>query len=768
MVFEVDDIRGEAPDIQNQVFSKLHNDVKQGNVQNPSNVAERLLKIHQEEIVTVQASSWIPKLLRELGDTDASSFLVSAVLEDDSDSSLILESLAGSNFDDPEEIQRLVTAYVDRDELAIDLLEPLLKTVSGDDIDLPLNPYHDEGHKIRRAIDIVEGLDTESYDEELIEIYRRVAKGRLPQNIGNRLLTYFTGTPPEEIVSLAKESIDNQLESSNSRHRPRINDEVKLLASSGSMGLSYVIKLLTSVENRETERSIANALQHTSAGYNRDSIREMISFLSDSNLSSDARRVLEEIVITEGTLEDTINLLTKSTIRDTHRYSEEFIGKIEGCEDNQKIVNFLENANQEVIRKDPEGILDAITVSEDGTWALCWVLEADIPDNIFRELREGIITRLGETDEPKISALLVDLLVEGVRPDVVSTTLQRRWNSAMPILLGELERQGNSATISRLQKPFEGLPIEHIDRLIQEIISGDLTSIQKESLRLGIASIEGDGRTASQDHIISAIDRHLGNPEIRELCRCLERLRYNQGSTQSFVSQPVAVPDRDALPEPLPALRDYLMNKYSNNCLRSIMTIFDHLEEMDSQLLPELMNIIPRDIQADIEEYRSSISSLGAYTDVPTEEIIDEGENLQIEFKDARVGDEKAMEEIESMLNTKGGHLILGVSDDKSIVGLSGTDWDTDEPGTRLQNLLSDYIRPEPIVDGRVEQFDGQRILRIDVPSGDMKPYFHRNPETDAVEVRIRMGSTKVSANRRHILNLVQNGSWYKTIEKER
>lgn len=105
----------------------------------------------------------------------------------------------------------------------------------------------------------------------------------------------------------------------------------------------------------------------------------------------------------------------------------------------------------------------------------------------------------------------------------------------------------------------------------------------------------------------------------------------------------------------------------------------------------------------------------------------------------------------------------MGVDDDRNIVGLQETRWDSrEEAETRFQSLVGSYVRPEPVVDSYSVELDGKSILRIDVPSGDMKPYFHRDEEI-ANEVRIRMGSKKVLASRRHIINLVRHGSWYET-----
>lgn len=218
------------------------------------------------------------------------------------------------------------------------------------------------------------------------------------------------------------------------------------------------------------------------------------------------------------------------------------------------------------------------------------------------------------------------------------------------------------------------------------------------------------------------------------------------------------------MPEPLPAVKDYISYMHESNEMRSILTIFEYLNEIDSPLESELLEVLPNNVAADIREYRELTTELSTFSSKSTSELIEEGENLQTEFKHAKIPTEDAMEEIESMLNTKGGHLLVGVSDDGTVSGISNSDWDSaDEPSTRLQNLISEYIRPEPVVEGRVEKIDGKRILRIDIPDGDLKPYFHRQEDSDSIEVRIRMGSTNIPASRRQIINLVQNSSWYET-----
>ena len=51
-------------------------------------------------------------------------------------------------------------------------------------------------------------------------------------------------------------------------------------------------------------------------------------------------------------------------------------------------------------------------------------------------------------------------------------------------------------------------------------------------------------------------------------------------------------------------------------------------------------------------------------------ELIEEGENIQCEFKRKFTTPEKIAREMMAFANTKGGYILFGVDDDKEIVGV--------------------------------------------------------------------------------------------------
>ncbi|HMP29278.1 MAG TPA: ATP-binding protein, partial [Saprospiraceae bacterium] len=58
-------------------------------------------------------------------------------------------------------------------------------------------------------------------------------------------------------------------------------------------------------------------------------------------------------------------------------------------------------------------------------------------------------------------------------------------------------------------------------------------------------------------------------------------------------------------------------------------------------------------------------------------ELINQGENVSVEFKEQEVHADSVSKEIVAMLNTSGGNILIGVSDDGIIKGVDASkDWD--------------------------------------------------------------------------------------------
>jgi ATP-dependent DNA helicase RecG len=98
-------------------------------------------------------------------------------------------------------------------------------------------------------------------------------------------------------------------------------------------------------------------------------------------------------------------------------------------------------------------------------------------------------------------------------------------------------------------------------------------------------------------------------------------------------------------------------------------------------------------------------------------------EDLHTEFKQALDSREELAKDLVCLANTDGGQLIFGVSEDRAIVGVADID--------ALLRAVEDvaYNRCEPplsVVQETVEH-DGARVLVVNVPKGDERPYRTRS-----------------------------------------
>lgn len=128
------------------------------------------------------------------------------------------------------------------------------------------------------------------------------------------------------------------------------------------------------------------------------------------------------------------------------------------------------------------------------------------------------------------------------------------------------------------------------------------------------------------------------------------------------------------------------------------------------------------------------------------------GENDQVEFKRKINHPEKVVKEIVAFANTGGGHLIVGVDDDKTIIGLKYAD----EEDYLLQKAIHELIRPairyvmETIPINEKRAINYYRIF-----AGEHKPYFafeKKSHRYGKAFVRVQDRSIQASPEIRRIL----------------
>ncbi len=100
--------------------------------------------------------------------------------------------------------------------------------------------------------------------------------------------------------------------------------------------------------------------------------------------------------------------------------------------------------------------------------------------------------------------------------------------------------------------------------------------------------------------------------------------------------------------------------------------------------------------------------------------LIEEGENLHIEFKRKFSTPEKIAKEMIAFANSSGGKIIFGVDDDKTLVGV-----ESEKGEVELVNTAAKFYC-EPEIDFTVDIvcIKNKDLLIIDIPESPLKPHF--------------------------------------------
>ena len=131
-------------------------------------------------------------------------------------------------------------------------------------------------------------------------------------------------------------------------------------------------------------------------------------------------------------------------------------------------------------------------------------------------------------------------------------------------------------------------------------------------------------------------------------------------------------------------------------------------------------------------------------------------ENSTTEFK--REFNEKVINTMLAFLNTEGGTLYLGLSDDGSVYGTKN---DIDLEGRKVSASFRDSITPDPSPYFKVEpEKQGDKfIIKITVEQGSAIPYCFSRYGLVPQGVYVRIGSNTVMATREHIRQMIKDNS---------
>jgi predicted HTH transcriptional regulator len=135
-------------------------------------------------------------------------------------------------------------------------------------------------------------------------------------------------------------------------------------------------------------------------------------------------------------------------------------------------------------------------------------------------------------------------------------------------------------------------------------------------------------------------------------------------------------------------------------------------------------------------------------------DLVSQGEGLRIEFKRLVHSAPKIARSITAFANTSGGVILIGVDDDRRIVGIQSEK----ETLQVIDEALRYHIEPKPQVRIHFEEFKHRMVLLIDIPESPERPHFH-------IEPVIHRDNAKKSVERRVF---IREGSQNKAATEDR
>ncbi len=140
-------------------------------------------------------------------------------------------------------------------------------------------------------------------------------------------------------------------------------------------------------------------------------------------------------------------------------------------------------------------------------------------------------------------------------------------------------------------------------------------------------------------------------------------------------------------------------------------------------------------------------------------ELIEDGENVHCEFKRKFSSHEKIAREMIAFANTKGGYLLIGVDDNKDIVGVESEKSESELIKDVAQNFC------EPPLDFSIDYMDmhGKEVVIVEVPESNKKPHRLQDYKNEfdinnaVVTIRVKDKSVQASKEMVRILRAQTN-----------
>ncbi|MEX1117027.1 MAG: RNA-binding domain-containing protein [Akkermansiaceae bacterium] len=133
-------------------------------------------------------------------------------------------------------------------------------------------------------------------------------------------------------------------------------------------------------------------------------------------------------------------------------------------------------------------------------------------------------------------------------------------------------------------------------------------------------------------------------------------------------------------------------------------------------------------------------------------DLIHQPESKTLEFKRDLSSPRPVLKTLVAFANSAGGRLVLGVDDDRQIIGVA----DPLDEEERLANLIADSISPRLVPNIEMATVDGKTLLVVEVFLSGTRPHFLKSGGMES-GVFVRLGSTNRQADA-HLVAELQRG----------
>jgi len=140
-------------------------------------------------------------------------------------------------------------------------------------------------------------------------------------------------------------------------------------------------------------------------------------------------------------------------------------------------------------------------------------------------------------------------------------------------------------------------------------------------------------------------------------------------------------------------------------------------------------------------------------------DLIEEGENIQVEFKRKFSTHNKIAREMIAFANTKGGYVLFGIDDDKKIVGVESEKETTE----LIKDTALNYCEPPLKYSIEYRELERKEIVIVNIPESTKKPHRMQDYQSDlditnaVVTIRVNDKSVQASKEMIRILRVQSN-----------